>query len=324
MEFRDLSKDSLVRKLTAANREIVQLKQEQQIKTAIEKEKSKIEHDLRERIKELNCLYGVAELIEENYDDLDTAIQGIISLIIKSWQYSEIATCRIIINGREIKGPRFKSTPWKQSAYIMQSKERIGILEVYYLDEMPKIDEGPFLKEERLLINDIAIRIGGFLERISEKRQLKDEQLYLQNANIALKEVLKKVKEEQNDTSRTIHANVERMVTPLLHSLRKMANQEQSKFIDLIESSLNDILSPFIQKLSYSFMGLTPKELQICNLIRYGLSTKEIAEIMYISGATVSRHRENIRKKLRLNNKKINLPTFLRSHMMDEPEMGVG
>lgn len=315
MAYENTTTDQLVNKLKVAQAEIVHLKREQHIKSAIEKEKSKIEHSLRERIKELNCLYGVAELIEENEDDMDNAMQGIADLLPVSWQYPEITTGRVILRDICYNAPSFETSPWVQTAEIFEGEEQIGKIEVYYLEEMPTIDEGPFLKEERLLINAIAIRIGSAMERISTKRQLEVERKALQNANITLREVLSKVKEEQNEVGKVILSNVDKAIIPILQTLQAEIHPSQHKFIELIQKSLEEITSPFINKLSEQFMELTASEIQICNMIRNGLSTKEIADLRHISHATVNRHRENIRKKLGLKNRKINLPTFLQTHM---------
>ncbi len=316
-EFDQYSKKQLISKLNTARREIIALKQEQQIKSAIQKEKSKIEHILRERIKELNCLYGVAEVIEENETDINAMMKAILDLLLVSWQYPDITTGRIIYRNKKYTALNFEVTPWKQSADITESGEKTGIIEIYYLDEMPEIDDGPFLKEERLLINAVSIRISSAIERTYAKNQLEVEQKSLQNANITLKEVLSKVKEEKSETGKAIRVNVNKMIIPLLNDLRADSYPGKLKYIDLIQQNLEEIVSPFINTLSDRFMDLTLVELQVCSLIRNGLSTKEIAEVRRISSMTVNRHRENIRRKLGLTNTKVNLPTFLSTHMTD-------
>jgi Bacterial regulatory proteins, luxR family len=315
MSYENQSIDQLIIKLKAAQLEVSHLKREQHIKAAIEKEKSNIEHALRERIKELDCLYGVTELIEENEREMEFAMQGIVDLLIISWQYPEITTARIVLKNQEYKTNNFQSSPWRQAADIQESGEKIGLVEVCYLEKMPDIYEGPFLKEERLLINAVAIRIGSAVDRISAKRQLEIERKSLQNANIALKEILTRVNEEKTEIGKVIMANIDKTIVPILHALDSELYPSQKKYIAMIQKSLEDITSPFINKLTHQFMELTASEIQICNLIKNGLSTKEIAEMRHISSATVNRHRENIRKKLGLKNKKINLPTFLQTHM---------
>ena len=79
----------------------------------------------------------------------------------------------------------------------------------------------------------------------------------------------------------------------------------------MLKDSLDEITSPFINKISDKYRSLTPTEIQICHMIRNGLRTKEIAQIRGISAATVSRHRERVRRKLGIANKDVNLVTYL-------------
>jgi DNA-binding CsgD family transcriptional regulator len=88
-------------------------------------------------------------------------------------------------------------------------------------------------------------------------------------------------------------------------------------YLLLLKRNLEEIVSPFTNKLSKEFMILTPVEVQICNMIKNGLSTKEIAKLRGISPATVSRHREHIRKKLGITKKEVNLATYLSALMAE-------
>ena len=124
-------------------------------------------HDLGERVKELNCLYGISELIEKPDISSEELIRGIVGLIPPVWQYPEVTCARIILEGEELRTENFRETTWKQSSDIVVHGQRVGTLEVCYLEERPESDEGPFLKEERNLINAIAEQ----LERIIERKQ---------------------------------------------------------------------------------------------------------------------------------------------------------
>ncbi|MGB6012816.1 MAG: PAS domain S-box protein [Desulfobacterales bacterium] len=128
-------------------------------------------HDLGERVKELNCLYGISKIRERNDIAFEEMLQEIVDLIPSSWQYPEITCARIIIEGQEYKTKNFKETVWKQASNIVVHGKRIGILEVCYLEEKPESDEGPFVKEERRLIGAIAER----LERVTEYKQAEEE-----------------------------------------------------------------------------------------------------------------------------------------------------
>jgi PAS domain S-box-containing protein len=130
-------------------------------------------HDSEERVKELNCLYGIANLVEQQDISLEEILQGIVDLIPPSWQYPEITCARVIIHGREWRTKNFRENIWKQSCDIKLHGEQRGVLEVYYLKENLEIDEGPFLKEERKLINAIAGLTGRIIERKQAEESLR-------------------------------------------------------------------------------------------------------------------------------------------------------
>ena len=90
-------------------------------------------------------------------------------------------------------------------------------------------------------------------------------------------------------------------------------DESQRTYIDLIESNLNDIISPFVYEVSSRYLGLTHTEIEVANLIKHGKATKEIADLMYLSINTIQSYRKSIRKKLGINNKKVNLRTYLSS-----------
>jgi PAS domain S-box-containing protein len=138
--------------------------------------------ELNERVKELNCLYGISNLVEKPGISLDEVIQGSVDLIPPSWHYSEITCSRIILENKEYKTENFKETDWKQSKEIFVHENLAGIVEVCYLEEKVALDEGPFLKEERALINAIAERLGRILERKHTEAALKKTQRLLTEA----------------------------------------------------------------------------------------------------------------------------------------------
>lgn len=116
--------------------------------------------DLQERAKELSCLYTVEELATNGDIPVDRVFQGVIDALPAGWQYPSICCARIIFDGRAWKSQRFEQTPWVQRAVLRVQGEAVGTIEVFYIEEMPQADEGPFLKEERKLIDIIADRLG--------------------------------------------------------------------------------------------------------------------------------------------------------------------
>ncbi|MBE9520691.1 MAG: GAF domain-containing protein, partial [Proteobacteria bacterium] len=142
-------------------------------------------HDLGERVKELNCLYGISHIVEKHGSSLGRVCQRIVDLIPVSWQYPEITCARISLFGHLYHTENFKENKWNQTSNIIVKGESIGAVEVSYLAARPEIDEGPFLKEERSLIDAIASRLGRIIERIDAEKELR----YESNVTAALSEL---------------------------------------------------------------------------------------------------------------------------------------
>ncbi len=129
--------------------------------------------ELRQRVKELSCLYGIEKLIEPGAD-IDRILNGVTSLIPSAWHQADIACARIVYAGQKFETANFKETLWRQSADIKILGKKVGAVEVYYLEEKPEFHEDPFFKEERNLINTIAGRLSRFLERKQLEKTLSE------------------------------------------------------------------------------------------------------------------------------------------------------
>ncbi len=161
---------AIEQQLRAANQ---QLEANNQQLRAGEEELRKVNQDLRERVKELDCLYGLSQLVERPDIVLDKIFQGLVELIQHGWQYPEITCVRVVFEGEHFKTPNFKETKWRQLADIELLGKKVGALEVYYLKKRPELDEGPFLNEERKLLNGLAERLGRIAQRIKDEEALK-------------------------------------------------------------------------------------------------------------------------------------------------------
>ena len=128
-----------------------------------EKAQIKTTYDLGERVKELNCLYGISKLVVTN-QTLEKLLQGAADIIPPSWQYPEITCAQIKLDGQSYKTGNFKESKWLLSKEIIVHGKKTGAVDVYYFEEKPEIDEGPFLKEERDLINAISERLASIIE----------------------------------------------------------------------------------------------------------------------------------------------------------------
>ena len=130
---------------------------------------------LEERVKEVKCLYAISSLVAKPCKHLDKTLQAAADLIPQGWQYPEVTCVRITLEGRKFNSSNFTDTVWKQSADIVLAGEAVGKVEVCYLEERPGCDEGPFLKEERELIDDIVRQLGVMVQR--EKAEWERERL---------------------------------------------------------------------------------------------------------------------------------------------------
>lgn len=283
---------------------------------------SKLIIALRERIKELNCLYGIAQLAERHSDSIEDLLQEFVKLLPLSWQYPEITCARIVFKGETYKSKGFKVTKWRQVSRIFMYNEPVGEVAIFYLEERPPEDEGPFLREERALLDALADRIGATAMRIFVELELQEtnkqlilERKALQEANSALRAVLARIEEEKREVYTDIQANIDKILMPILHELTLHLPEAKRKYAEMLRTNLNHITSPFVSHLSKNYFSLSSTEIKICNMIRSGMQTKEIAQIRGVSMGTINRHREHIRRKLNIAGKDINLMTYLQSTM---------
>jgi len=126
--------------------------------------RKRTEETLRERVKELQCLYSITNLIAHT-ENLDGILQGSADAMPNAWFYPDIACARIRFEGRSYQTENFRETDWRQSADFTVRGQPVGVVELYYLEERPTRDEGPFLTDERRLIDAIAERLGRVAER---------------------------------------------------------------------------------------------------------------------------------------------------------------
>jgi hypothetical protein len=144
--------------------------------------------------------------------------------------------------------------------------------------------------------------------------ELRAKTTNLEEANTALKILLKRRDEDKIEFEEKVVSNVNELIIPYLEKIKKTKTSDKHKsYIRILESNIQDIVSPFAYHLSSKFLKLTPTEIQVTNLIKQGKTTKEIADIMNLATSTIDFHRNNIRKKIGIKNKKTNLRTYLLS-----------
>jgi PAS domain S-box-containing protein len=164
------------------------------------------------------------------------------------------------------------------------------------------------------VVRDITKRKQTEYYLIQSKKELSIQATELMDANIALKVLLKQRDNDKAEFEGRIMANCKTLVMPYIEKLKNAKlNSESLEYISILESNIHEIMSAFSQKLSSKYFSFTPKEIQVANLIKEGRQSKDIAEMLNLSFETVNCHRQNIRKKLGIKNKDINLRSYLLS-----------
>ena len=151
--------------------------------------------------------------------------------------------------------------------------------------------------------------------RVEERtKELEIKTNNLEEVNTALKVLLNKREEDKEVIKDNALTNIKELVAPYFEKMRKTELDDQQKaFLSIMESNLKEITLSFTRRKLLKHLNLTPTEIRIANLIRFGNSTKKIASIMNVSARTVETHRRNIRKKIGLNQKRANLRSYLLS-----------
>jgi PAS domain S-box-containing protein len=144
-------------------------------------------------------------------------------------------------------------------------------------------------------------------------KQLEIEREALERKNIALREILAQIDAEKDTLKQQVVANVEQAIIPTVIRMRESAHASQIRNFEMLEKDLREIVSPFLDTLKGKYTKLSPRELEVCRLIKNGMTSKEIAQGLNLSLMTVHKYRELIRKKLDLVNNEVNLRTYLQS-----------
>ena len=144
--------------------------------------------------------------------------------------------------------------------------------------------------------------------------ELKSKADSLIEANAALKVLLTVRATDKVEIEEKVMLNINELIVPYLEKVkRRKLDAKQKTYVSILESNLNDIVSSFAHNLSSKFLRLSQTELEVVSLIKQGKNTKEIAEFMNLAESTIDFHRNNIRRKFGIKNKKISLKTYLSS-----------
>jgi PAS domain S-box-containing protein len=199
---------------------------------------------------------------------------------------------------------------------ITARKQASQELEKAYAEVEKRVVErtAELVKSNKDLGLEIVTRKQAEKELRNKTAELKDQAIHLQEANAALKVLLKQREADRIELEEKVMLNINQLIIPYLEKIkRRKVDAKHKAYVDIIESNLNEIVSPFTRNLSSKFFRLSPTELEVSNLVQQGKNTKDIAEIMNLAESTIDFHRNNIREKFGIRNKRISLKTYLSS-----------
>ena len=183
-------------------------------------------------------------------------------------------------------------------------------------DKVPYMDKNGKIQGVIAFVRDITEHRLAEQALKEREKELEIKTINLEEVNAALKVLLKKREEDKKELEETVLSNMKELVAPYMEKFKTSGlNTRQISLLSVIESNLNDIVIPFSRHMSMKYSNLTPKEIQVAGLVKDGKTTKEIAEMLNSSTSAINFHRNNLRQKLGLKNKKSNLRSHLLSFM---------
>lgn len=224
--------------------------------SALARQHARALHDLRERVKELNCLYGISRLSQSGDLPMEALIREVALLACQSWQFPEIACARIRIGGLVCRTPNFGPCAASQKSPIFIQSEEIGEIEVGYLEPRPQEHEGPFLLEERHLLDAVADKLGRLVRAKRAEAQMR----------VLSRELLKAQETERLRIATELHDNLAQNLAAIklelggIEELSRQANpalaqgltkltRQLSKTITGIRDLAYDLLPPGLEDL---------------------------------------------------------------------------
>ncbi len=198
-----------------------------------------------------------------------------------------------------------------QASVALQRRRVEEIVKRYreHLEELVEEGTADLKATNEQLKREIAERKKVEQELKESESKLQKQKLALEQKNIALREIIAQIEVEKRKIKNDIETNINVVVSPILKKL--VIEKNPLKYVDLLQHHLRGLTSTFGTKITEKNLNLTPREIEICNMIKGGLTSKDISNLLSISFRTVEKHRRNIRQKIGISNKNINLTSYL-------------
>jgi PAS domain S-box-containing protein len=216
---------------------------------------ARLVHDLQERNKELRLLHELAAIGAETTLSIEAALQKIIELIPPAWQYPEDTCGRITIGDLVVQTANFQSTAWRQSSPIVIDGTDAGVVEVHYLTEKLEQDEGPFLREERALVDSLARQIARIIERRRFDRSLRATNLELEANN----QQLRATEQQLRAYNQQLEATNQQLRTTEARFRAAFDSASIGRALTLPDGRLNRVNGALCEMLGYSAAELEEK-----------------------------------------------------------------
>ncbi len=217
-----------------------------------------VSNALRERVKELDCLYEISKLRERYGITYEEILQGIVDIVPTAWQYPSITCARLVVHDVEFVSAGFIETPWRQVRDVVLSGRVLGRLEVFYTEERPQMFDGPFLEEEQKLLAAITERVANFLEQkqLDEHALEQQHQLVHLDKMAALGTLVTGVAHEINNPNNFIMLNAP-VLLDVFESIRPILERYYQESGDYIVGGLpySEMRENIIPLLSGIFEG---------------------------------------------------------------------
>lgn len=271
---------------------------------------------------ELHCLYRwYSEEIEKS-----RWLPKIANVDDYTWSFSQYKTGKeVVVN--DFENEVSADASGERNLHLITGMKSIMVIPILIRGDLIGImganswsENKTFHDSDLSLLRMSGIMLGNVLEKKKTENELQQaiddlekSRKELLKKNIALNQLIGVVESEKVKIRNSIQSNLDRTIIPFIKDLKKSLSSSENSRLDILEEYLANISSSFINNLEALYRKLTPREVEICNMIRKGFASKKIADALNISPATVNKHREQIRKKFNIHNKNVNLTMYLQS-----------